>query len=737
MKKATAIALVFVLLISSNMLTELKAESEYIKNFSKTDSYTYGQFSDVGSEWYAEAVKSVYELGLMKGTSADAFTPNENISNIEIVTIVARIHSIYNTGQENFTFEGTGPWYKPYLYYAIENGICTDNFDPVQTASRSFFAGVLYNAIDTEVLSEKNHIEDGSLWDVDGWYSEGVYKMYRAGVLCGNDSQGTFAPSTPITRAAVATIIDRVIVPSHRVAVNIEEQMHYTVSAPLDGSDLESFRQRAIVANLKWLLSGEAQGPEWQTDVYKIYHEAVPGENIHVPRWALRYEDDETSRFIFIPKKYLGISGEGYVRAVWWNLYTGSRSLLPEYTCSMPDGEDSDVYLTKPAQAAYTTQYTYADYTGLAQSLINAAWNPPTVNKDNTIKTGKLVFWDEKYYIQDNPEISFLPIPEDAKYAEWLSAHLGKNVYGKLGTIQVENVIYNIPYTLSEVNEYPQSSPASSVRSWSYNSSSSSPLTINFKSLLSDTIEINNEALDNYKQYLKENFAGLYPVSSINGFYYSMKYLGERFLMNILIDDITVMQNGITIRMKFNSSDATIEQNGTKTNVTITPPRRCNGVTYLPGNFINQTLFEKTTPVTSTDRTEEAYDKAERAIVDEIADLKKNGYAKVMKTSSGTRSYLEGHDDITFIIKRESIDGYEYCVVFGNYSARLGFNLDSEKACIQITYDGYTMGEKIINIPAPKKIGNDFYLPAEEVLAVKKAGYIDGKRDPSFKTYKF
>ena len=45
--------------------------------FDKRNTYASGQFIDVGdSAWYAGNVRTVYELGLMKGKSAGRFDPD-------------------------------------------------------------------------------------------------------------------------------------------------------------------------------------------------------------------------------------------------------------------------------------------------------------------------------------------------------------------------------------------------------------------------------------------------------------------------------------------------------------------------------------------------------------------------------------------------------------------------------------------------------------------------------------
>lgn len=64
--------------------------------FEKVNTYN-GNFSDVAdSAWYAENVKTAYELGFMNGKSEGKFDPNGNVTVVEAITMASRLHAIYN-----------------------------------------------------------------------------------------------------------------------------------------------------------------------------------------------------------------------------------------------------------------------------------------------------------------------------------------------------------------------------------------------------------------------------------------------------------------------------------------------------------------------------------------------------------------------------------------------------------------------------------------------------------------
>ncbi len=64
--------------------------------FEKVNTYE-NNFSDVAdTAWYAENVKTAYELGFMNGKSEGKFDPNGNVTVVEGITMASRLHAIYN-----------------------------------------------------------------------------------------------------------------------------------------------------------------------------------------------------------------------------------------------------------------------------------------------------------------------------------------------------------------------------------------------------------------------------------------------------------------------------------------------------------------------------------------------------------------------------------------------------------------------------------------------------------------
>lgn len=217
-----------------------------LDNFQKVNTYVDGQFTDVSaSSWYADNVKAAYEYGIMTGSSDTFFNASGNLSVAETVVMACRLHSAYYGN--GAAFEAGTPWYQPYVDYAQKQGILSGGYSDYNAAvSRADFAVILGASLPDEALPAISSIEEGAIPDVAsgaGCY-EAVYRLYRAGILTGNDGKGTFTPSESITRGAAAAIVSRLVDPSLRKAITLEKPPFEPV--PMDQlANLSSLRKKA------------------------------------------------------------------------------------------------------------------------------------------------------------------------------------------------------------------------------------------------------------------------------------------------------------------------------------------------------------------------------------------------------------------------------------------------------------------------------------------------------------
>ena len=201
-------------------------------------SYT-GQFTDVAYDaWYYNDVANAYSLGLIDGVSADSFHPNGSLTIAQTIKLAAICHlSLSVTGKVNAEVFGStgGSWYAGYVSYAKEHDIVTEEYpDYDAPATRAQVAVLFARAIlhSGAQPAEKNALTAGVLNDVDAssWYASSVYRLYRWGIMTG-DEHALFHPANTIRRSEICAVVMRTVGSSYRV----------TAASPSDsGSSSES-----------------------------------------------------------------------------------------------------------------------------------------------------------------------------------------------------------------------------------------------------------------------------------------------------------------------------------------------------------------------------------------------------------------------------------------------------------------------------------------------------------------
>jgi len=192
-----------------------------LDNFKIQNRYVPGMFNDVSeSSWYAKAVATCYELGLLQGKGNGKFDPQGNISVAEALTIAARVNKIYYG--EGSTIEQTGSnWYDGAVYYTISRRIIYgDEFrELTRPATRAELAYIFANALPDSEFKEINNITKVPDVNFETRYNYEILKLYNAGILTGQDHNLTFNPEANISRAEVAIIVTRVVKPDTRMII--------------------------------------------------------------------------------------------------------------------------------------------------------------------------------------------------------------------------------------------------------------------------------------------------------------------------------------------------------------------------------------------------------------------------------------------------------------------------------------------------------------------------------------
>lgn len=219
MKKQVLAGILCVATLTLNVL----AVNDGINNFEK--SREYQEFTDVSADWwYAESIKTAYELGLVEG-KLGGYSPDGYVTIAETIALACRLNSIYYTGAAEFN-NGTDAWYDTYVEYAVENDIInSDDYSNYNAyACRSQYAEILNSALPEKALPTINSVDDNVIPDVDmnTQNADAIYALYRAGILTGNDETGVFTPNANILRSEVAAIVSRMADTNLRKNITLE-----------------------------------------------------------------------------------------------------------------------------------------------------------------------------------------------------------------------------------------------------------------------------------------------------------------------------------------------------------------------------------------------------------------------------------------------------------------------------------------------------------------------------------
>lgn len=178
-------------------------------------------FSDVGEgDWFYDAVKYVYDIGIMKGTNTAGtiFEPNTTVSRAMFVAMLGRLDG----AEEKLTAKYPDvagdklDWYNGYVGWASENGIITGysngNFGPNDPVTREQMATIISRYITyTDILPKLDSTAIKVFPDRDkiaSYAQTPVENMRKMGLIKGN-AAGEFDPTSGLNRASAATIIMR------------------------------------------------------------------------------------------------------------------------------------------------------------------------------------------------------------------------------------------------------------------------------------------------------------------------------------------------------------------------------------------------------------------------------------------------------------------------------------------------------------------------------------------------
>ncbi|QUO36699.1 S-layer homology domain-containing protein [Dysosmobacter sp. Marseille-Q4140] len=255
------------------------------------DARTYtGQFADLEGAWCREEAIAVYETDLMNGRTDTRFDIQGSLTYAQITVIAARLQDLLAGGDGDLGPAASGEaWYQPAVdaltasveesdgeaaAYLLDDLTYLD-FRADEPCDRYDFVWYLAAVLPEEALAPINDID--SLPDTS---DSDILRFYRAGILTGSDSEGTFNGLDLINRGQAAAMLARIADPAKRMSFTLTVPSYAreilgvepdTVMLTADGYDITAEAYLCFLAlNISAMEAEQAYG---YYDTYQEYYE--------------------------------------------------------------------------------------------------------------------------------------------------------------------------------------------------------------------------------------------------------------------------------------------------------------------------------------------------------------------------------------------------------------------------------------------------------------------------------
>lgn len=176
-------------------------------------------FTDVGSDdWFYDAVKYVYDNGLMNGTSDTLFEPEAEMTRGMFVTVLGRAHGVDTSAAYENVFSDVDEYeyYAPYIAWAAENGIAEGNgdgtFSPDENVTREQMAKIFLGYFSYIGQGPSGMwataLEYGDIDQMSDWAIDGIMFCTMRGLLEGKENN-MFDPKGNALRSEAAAVLMR------------------------------------------------------------------------------------------------------------------------------------------------------------------------------------------------------------------------------------------------------------------------------------------------------------------------------------------------------------------------------------------------------------------------------------------------------------------------------------------------------------------------------------------------
>jgi len=189
---------------------------EKVPSGSEADEVENVRFVDLGSHtWAEDAINELAEDGIIKGTTAITYSPQNNITRADFASLLVRAFKLESNNTENFADVTAADYFASELAIArntgIINGIGDNKFAPRNTITRQDMMVIVYRALQKLNVGFGETIEPQyeDFTTVAPYAQDAVSALIGAGIV--NGKSGRIAPTDYTTRAEVAVLIKRIL----------------------------------------------------------------------------------------------------------------------------------------------------------------------------------------------------------------------------------------------------------------------------------------------------------------------------------------------------------------------------------------------------------------------------------------------------------------------------------------------------------------------------------------------
>ncbi|GAA0133282.1 hypothetical protein YSY43_01220 [Paenibacillus sp. YSY-4.3] len=175
------------------------------------------EFKDIANSWAASDITALANKFIIEGTSADTFSPNNNLTRAEFTSLLVRSLGLKASGSATFSDVSAAAWYADDVAAAFEAGLIRGTgdgkFSPNANVTRQELSAILARALQltgTELKTANPSLKAyNDEAGIAGYAIESVKTLSAAGIINGdlNDNGQSFRPTAPTTRETAASAL--------------------------------------------------------------------------------------------------------------------------------------------------------------------------------------------------------------------------------------------------------------------------------------------------------------------------------------------------------------------------------------------------------------------------------------------------------------------------------------------------------------------------------------------------